>query len=914
MGQITSGIGLVSGINTSSIIDQLMAIEQRPVTLLQARVKGISDQKAAYTDLATQLGTLNTAATDLGKAETFQQSQATSSDENVLSATAAPNAATGSFQFQVTRLVTTQQSISTGFVDPTSVKVGGGTITIEEGGGELSSQTPLSALNGGAGVRRGQFRITDRSGKSDVIDITNAVSLDDVVRKINTSLDISVRAKIDHDGIVLSDTSGQTTGNLVVQDLGDGNAAADLGLVNNVADTVITGTSINFLGRATTLSSLNDARGVRDANGAADFRIVDSHGAAHDVTIHNLANLGQVADAINSATSGAVKASLANGAHGITLTDSAGGSLSVSALNNSQAAADLGIQSSGSGTINGTAIQASLNTVLLSSLKGGAGLSSLGAFSITDKAGHSATINLAGSASVQDIIDKINAAAGPGALGIKASLKQSGNGIQISDSTGSAGNLVVADVSGTSAQQLGLVANTSDVQINGANLQRKWFSETSLLSDLNGGKGIAQTKFTLTDSAGKTADVDLSNGNTQTVGQLISLINSRGIGVTASINANGDGLLLTDTANGAAKLKVVDDSGTAAADLNISGTATATTLDGSYEKTITLDQNDTLTSAQNKINTLGFGVSASIINDGSGQAPFRLSLSSKNSGRAGRVSFDGGASGIQTRNLVEAQDAAVFLGGADSAEPILITSSKNQLANVIKGVTVELHGTSDKPVTLGVTRTSDNVVKELGDFTDNFNKLVTKIKTLTSFDTTTNKPGLLLGDSTTDQIQTEIYAMLNTVVKGAGKFKILADIGITIGDKAVLSFDQDKFKSAYADDPKAVEALFSQADTGIAAVMQANLKRLVDPANGLVTLEGKTLDDRTTQFQDRIKSLDDLLAAKRTRLETQFANMESVLAGLQSQQQALGSLGTITASPPSPPTTSSSSKTTSTAA
>ena len=62
-------------------------------------------------------------------------------------------------------------------------------------GGELTSQSTLSQLNGGEGVRRGMFRITDRAGNTAVIDTTAAVSLDDVIKKINTSLDVSVKAE-----------------------------------------------------------------------------------------------------------------------------------------------------------------------------------------------------------------------------------------------------------------------------------------------------------------------------------------------------------------------------------------------------------------------------------------------------------------------------------------------------------------------------------------------------------------------------------------------------------------------------------------------------------------------------------------------------------------------------------------------
>jgi len=88
------------------------------------------------------------------------------------------------------------------------------------GGGEMSSQTVLSKLNGGNGVARGAFRITDRSGRTGVIDISSAYSLDDVVRKINTSLDISVKAAISGDKLVITDLTGQSASNLIVTDLG----------------------------------------------------------------------------------------------------------------------------------------------------------------------------------------------------------------------------------------------------------------------------------------------------------------------------------------------------------------------------------------------------------------------------------------------------------------------------------------------------------------------------------------------------------------------------------------------------------------------------------------------------------------------------------------------------------------------
>src|SRR4030095_16439502 len=106
------------------------------------------------------------------------------------------------------------------------------------------------------------------------------------------------------------------------------------------------------------------------------------------------------------------------------------------------------------------------------------------------------------------------------------------------------------------------------------------------------------------------------------------------------------------------------------------------------------------------------GVSATIINDGTGLAPYRLSLTARSSGRDGRIVIDGGATAIHTRNLVQAQDAAVFLGSPDAAEPLLITAGQNQITGVIQGVTIELHGLSDKPLTLGVPRRADQLSED----------------------------------------------------------------------------------------------------------------------------------------------------------------------------------------------------------
>ncbi|MGH7179739.1 MAG: flagellar filament capping protein FliD, partial [Tepidisphaeraceae bacterium] len=85
----------------------------------------------------------------------------------------------------------------------------------------------------------------------------------------------------------------------------------------------------------------------------------------------------------------------------------------------------------------------------------------------------------------------------------------------------------------------------------------------------------------------------------------------------------------------------------------------------------------------------------------------------------------------------------------------------------------------------------------------------------------------------------------------------------------------------------------STATAGLGAVLERHISRLIDPADGVITRQNKALDTRTLEFKNRMDTMEKLLTAKRGRLERQFANLESVLSGLQSQQQAIGQIAPI---------------------
>lgn len=919
MGTISSGIGLVSGIDSKALIDQLMAIEARPRLLVERRIALLQSQKTAYLEINAKVLALKTAGGNLGDDELFETRTVTSSAESVLTATASAGAPLGTYSFTPTRLVSTHQLITSGFADSDVTPFGATTLRFESHRARLDGDTRLSNLNGGEGVSRGKIRITDRSGASAEINLTTALTLDDVISAINSSSSINVTASLDGDRLKLTDETGSTTSNLIVQEVGTGTTAASLGILGNSAGTAtLTGTQINTLGEATLLDTLNDANGIGILGGGQnDLAITLRDNTTVNVSLDGATDLGDVIDKIQTA-SASLAVSVA--ADGVSLqiqdlSTPAGGTFTVAAAGSSTAAADLGILTSdgdGDGLITGDRLIATLGSKLLRNIAGGAGVTQ-GTIEITNRAGGATQVDLSAARSVSDVISAINAAG----AGVTASLNSAGNGLLLTDTTAAtASNLIVSDISGNVAASFGLntAGGVAADTLNGGNTNLQWVSEATRLATLNGGKGVAAGKFKITDSAGVSSEVDLGQGE-KTIGEVIAEINTRPVGVTASLNATGDGILLTDTAAGALTMKVEESGSSTARDLGLLGSATAGVIDGSFEKTVTVDADDTLEDVVNSINSAGILATASIINDGSPANPYRLSLVSKYSGAAGEFLFDDGGLNIGANELVAGQDSVVLFGSSDPAQALLLTGSSNTLTGTISGVTIDLHSVSTTPVQLTIGRDDQSVITTAKTLVETFNTAIDSLNKYDSYNAETEERGLLLGDSTVSQIRRRLYDLINAPITSGGQYRYLSQIGFKVSDGAKLSLDETKFKEALAADYDAVVGLLSSStiteaeevtglppgvsvpaasDTLTSIGFGLKLRDLADEitrsVDGKLTLRTETLDNQVESARDRIEQLNELLAIKRQRLEDQFIAMESALADLQSQQGALAQL------------------------
>lgn len=103
---MTSGIdGLISGLDTTTIITQLMATESQGKTALQKKVTDQQSVNTAFQSLNTMVANIQNAATDLTKNSTWQAAKATSSFDGV-TATASAGTMAGEYAITVQHLAT----------------------------------------------------------------------------------------------------------------------------------------------------------------------------------------------------------------------------------------------------------------------------------------------------------------------------------------------------------------------------------------------------------------------------------------------------------------------------------------------------------------------------------------------------------------------------------------------------------------------------------------------------------------------------------------------------------------------------------------------------------------------------------------------------------------------------------------
>ncbi|HOM18212.1 MAG TPA: flagellar cap protein FliD N-terminal domain-containing protein, partial [Thermoguttaceae bacterium] len=532
MGTIQTTVGLITGIDIKGLVDQLIEISARPKTMLEERNKTLQEQQTALGTLAGLLYSVKMAATNLAKTETYQQSQVTSSNSDILAATKTGTPALGLYELTPIRMAQSHKLISSGFRSAQEALGLSGTMTIRFGD-HVERGLSLSLVNGGAGIQRGKIRIVDRSGDWADIDLSTAQTIDDVLDAINSNTSVNVLASVRDGRIRLEDQTGQTVSNLKVLEVGGGRTAESLGLDGiDVAASSAEGDDILRLFEDLDLNVLNDGAGISISTSLPEISYTLRDGSKGQINFASggtrEVTLGEILQKIEEQSGGKIQADIGPDGRRLVLTDTTtgAGSFTLTALYGSKTLADLGLDTGAvDGVITGKRILSGLRTVSLRSLNGGSGLGQLGLLSLTDRSGASDVVDLSNAETLEDVVEAINGSS----VSIVARVNSARNGIELEDTSGStASNLIVANGDATNtADKLQIAVNAAVHSVNSGDLHLRIISQNTLLSTLNGGGGVAKGQFYIKDSSGRTTTIDLRSSNIQTIGDVIRTINTK---------------------------------------------------------------------------------------------------------------------------------------------------------------------------------------------------------------------------------------------------------------------------------------------------------------------------------------------------------------------------------------------------
>ncbi|HUG22548.1 flagellar filament capping protein FliD [Piscinibacter sp.] len=314
------------------------------------------------------------------------------------------------------------------------------------------------------------------------------------------------------------------------------------------------------------------------------------------------------------------------------------------------------------------------------------------------------------------------------------------------------------------------------------------------------------------------------------------------------------------------------------------GTGTLTITLGGTPVQVAVDAGTSLAGLRDKINAADAGVTAAIVQDGSGS---RLTLTGKNTGAANAVTVSvAGATGdlaslTYPGGLTENRPAA---DAQLKVNNLPLTSASNTLENVIDGLDITLSKTTSGPVTVTVSHDATAMRKGINDFVAAYNAVNSYLNTQTKYDEGTKTAGTLQGDRTAVGLLNTLRGLAGQPSAASAVYGRLSDMGIAVQRDGSLKVEDDAKLTTALANPAELSKAFATTDTGLAH----GFKRMADAmlgVQGMLTTRSDGLRasvKRNDRDQDR---LEDRVARIEERLLRQYQALDAkmgVLNGLSS--------------------------------
>jgi flagellar hook-associated protein 2 len=335
---------------------------------------------------------------------------------------------------------------------------------------------------------------------------------------------------------------------------------------------------------------------------------------------------------------------------------------------------------------------------------------------------------------------------------------------------------------------------------------------------------------------------------------------------------------ITSVAKAASERTAIGYASANAAAVSASGTVRLAIGGVAVTPDITLDvDHNNLNGLRDAINALDAGVTASVINTGTGATPYYLSVSANATGEnAIQLTEDPAGTPAQLLTSANSGANAVFqINGA------AVTSSSNQITSAVPGITFTIKDTTAgaEIVTLSAATDASQVSSALADFAANYNSVAAQLNAQIG-----PSAGLLSGNSLIRQIQSALRGLSN--YNGSGAIKSLAALGIELSKTGEMSFNQTTFSSLTSTDVASAFTFLGSATTGFGE-LASTLTQFSDPVNGAIRQQQDQWDATYQRLSERVSLLTERTNTMQKGLAQKLQAADTLLAHLASQQTML---------------------------
>ncbi|OOX93354.1 flagellar capping protein [Campylobacter coli] len=295
---------------------------------------------------------------------------------------------------------------------------------------------------------------------------------------------------------------------------------------------------------------------------------------------------------------------------------------------------------------------------------------------------------------------------------------------------------------------------------------------------------------------------------------------------------------------------------------NLESSTNLTFFSKGKEYTVTIDKNTTYSDLVDKINSATGGeIVAKMVNTGEKDTPYRLTLTSKETGEDSAISFYPGKKNADGKYEVDSNATEVFkrlgwnldekalndkdfdpatskkgVGIIDDAENplhiqqaqnanftmdgIKMTRSSNTITDIGVGITLTLNKTGE--INFDIQQDSESITQAMQEMVDAYNDLVLNLNAATDYNSETGTKGSLQGVTEVNSIRSSIVSILfqsqsvDGTVEDTNGNKVsskvmlsLQDYGLSMTESGTLNFDSSAFESKVKEDTAMAESFFS---------------------------------------------------------------------------------------------------------